>query len=195
MRGIVETSQEVKNPASDTLLSLFGFYYLDKSAVSLFADVQPQADVIFIRLADPSQVTEISRALRQQFPFAATTTTEDLRQNYTQLSDTINKLVTVMGLLSLLIGSIGIINTMQVIVRRRTVEVAVLKTLGLQGESDHAPVPDRGGADGHLRQPDRNCPGLGADLRDSRRGGARARDQFALCPVAVRRRSPALWWA
>ena len=37
-----------------------------------------------------------------------------------------------MGLLSLLIGSIGIINTMQVIVRRRTVEVAVLKTLGLQ---------------------------------------------------------------
>ncbi len=133
LRGIVETSQEVKNPVSDTLLSLFGFYYLDKSAITLFADVQPQADVIFIQLADPSQVTEISRALRQQFPFAATTTTEDLRQSYTQLSDTINKLVTVMGLLSLLIGSIGIINTMQVIVRRRTVEVAVLKTLGLQG--------------------------------------------------------------
>jgi putative ABC transport system permease protein len=32
----------------------------------------------------------------------------------------------------MLIGSIGIVNTMQVIVRRRTVEVAVLKTLGLQ---------------------------------------------------------------
>ena len=133
LRGIVETAQEVKNPASDTLLSLFGFYYLDKSAIALFADIPPQADVIFIRLTDPSKVTEIARALRQQFPFAATTTTEDLRQTYTQLSDTINKLVTVMGLLSLLIGSIGIINTMQVIVRRRTVEVAVLKTLGLQG--------------------------------------------------------------
>ncbi|MEO8391613.1 MAG: FtsX-like permease family protein, partial [Chloroflexota bacterium] len=133
LRGIVETSQEVKNPASDTLLSLFGFYYLDKSAITLFTDVQAQADLIFVQLADASKVAEITQALKQQFPFAATTTTEDLRQNYTQLSDAINKLVTVMGLLSMLIGSIGIINTMQVIVRRRTVEVAVLKTLGLQG--------------------------------------------------------------
>jgi len=32
----------------------------------------------------------------------------------------------------MLIGSIGIINTMQVVVRRRTLEVAVLKTIGLQ---------------------------------------------------------------
>ncbi|MEO8394451.1 MAG: FtsX-like permease family protein, partial [Chloroflexota bacterium] len=133
LRGIVETAQEVKNPASDTLLSLFGFYYLDKSAITLFENVQSQADAIFIQLADASKVAEITQALKQQFPFATTTTTEDLRQNYTQLSDAINKLVTVMGLLSMLIGSIGIINTMQVIVRRRTVEVAVLKTLGLQG--------------------------------------------------------------
>ncbi len=132
VRGVVETSQEIKNPTSDALLALFGFYYLDTSAVSLFPNAKPQAEIVFVKLADPSKVAVISAALLQQFPFVTTTTTDDLRQSYTQLSDSINQLVTVMGLLSMLIGSIGIINTMQVIVRRRTVEVAVLKTLGLQ---------------------------------------------------------------
>ena len=37
-----------------------------------------------------------------------------------------------MGLSSLLIGGIGIVNTMLVVVSRRTVEIAVLKTLGLK---------------------------------------------------------------
>lgn len=132
VRGIVEPGQEVKNPASDMMLSLFGFYYLSTGATALFPDVQPQADQIFIKLTDPAQVVEINDSLSQQFPFIVTTTTEDLREGYTELSESINELVSVMGLLSMLIGSIGIINTMQVIVRRRTVEVAVLKTLGLQ---------------------------------------------------------------
>ena len=43
-------------------------------------------------------------------------------------------MVTVMGLVSLLIGGIGIVNTMLVIVSRRTTEIAVLKTIGLEGE-------------------------------------------------------------
>ncbi len=132
VRGIVETSQEAKDPASGMLVALFGFYYLDESAVSFFPDTSIQADLVYVKLADPSRVGEINSALESQFPFIITTTTDDLRANYTQVSDNINQLVTVMGLLSLLIGSIGIVNTMQVIVRRRTVEVAVLKTLGLQ---------------------------------------------------------------
>ncbi|MBK9123995.1 MAG: FtsX-like permease family protein [Chloroflexi bacterium] len=132
VRGVVDTGQEIKNPASDMLISLFGFYYLDQSAIELFEDVPAQADLAFIKLSDPSAVVDIDSALQAEFPFVQTTTTEDLRENYTLLSDNINTLVTVMGLLSMLIGSIGIVNTMQVIVRRRTVEVAVLKTLGLQ---------------------------------------------------------------
>lgn len=132
VRGIVDTGQEVRNPASDMFVSLFGFYYIDKDATSLFSNVVPQADMVFIKLADPSRVSAVDEGLNAAFPWIITTNTEDLRESYTALSENINQLVTVMGLLSLLIGSIGIINTMQVIVRRRTVEVAVLKTLGLQ---------------------------------------------------------------
>ncbi|MEQ8676415.1 MAG: FtsX-like permease family protein [Aggregatilineales bacterium] len=132
--GIVNTDVEVTNPLEGFFNSQFGFYYLDVSAVSLFTDVTPRANTIFLRIenATPELVNEINSGLQENFPFVQTTTTEDLRENYTQLSDAISDLVTVMGLVSMLIGSIGIINTMQVIVRRRTVEVAVLKTIGLQ---------------------------------------------------------------
>jgi putative ABC transport system permease protein len=132
VRGMVVADSEVKDPASDALNALFGFYYLDHSAMPYFEGVAVGADRIYLRLAEGLDVLEVNAALQAAFPFFITKTTEDLRENYTELADNIDQLVSVMGLVSLLIGSIGIINTMQVIVRRRTVEIAVLKTLGLQ---------------------------------------------------------------
>ncbi len=133
VRGIVDTSQEVKDPASGMLVALFGFYYLDTDAVSLFADVQPQADLIYVKLSDPSAVDRDQRRARHGVSLRDYDhDRRPARELHRALPKNIDQLVTVMGLLSMLIGSIGIINTMQVIVRRRTVEVAVLKTLGLQ---------------------------------------------------------------
>lgn len=132
VRGVVLTEAEVTDPSVGFLIALGGFYYLPLDAVALFDDLTPKTDSIYVRLNDPSQVDTISAALTQQFPYFSTTTTTDLREQNEQLSTNINQLVTIMGLVSLLIGSIGIVNTMQVIVQRRTVEIAVLKTLGLQ---------------------------------------------------------------
>ncbi len=134
VRGIVETAVEVKNPGADFFNSLFGFYYLDLSAIEEFEDVETQTSTVFVQIDDaaPDVVNEVNTRLNEAFPYFEATTTEELRQDYTDLSAAIDDLVTIMGLVSMLIGSIGIINTMQVIVRRRTVEVAVLKTIGLQ---------------------------------------------------------------
>ncbi|MBL8162853.1 MAG: ABC transporter permease [Anaerolineae bacterium] len=131
VRGIVATETEVSDPFTGIFASQFGFYYL---ALDSFTDfgLQPRSDMVYIKLADPTRVTEISRAFEQAFPYLNLTTTEDLRETNQRISDQVNQLVTIMGLVSLLLGSIGIINTMQVIVQRRTVEIAVLKTLGLQ---------------------------------------------------------------
>jgi ABC-type antimicrobial peptide transport system permease subunit len=85
-----------------------------------------------VRLPEGTDVVAVEKALAEAFGFVRSTTTEDLRRIYTQVSDNVNRLVTVMGLIALLLGSIGIINTMQVIVRRRVLEIAVLKTVGLQ---------------------------------------------------------------
>lgn len=60
-------------------------------------------------------------------------TVPELEEDSNETASVIEDLILVMGLSSLLIGGIGIINTMLVVVSRRTVEVAVLKTLGLKG--------------------------------------------------------------
>ncbi|MEO8611028.1 MAG: FtsX-like permease family protein [Chloroflexota bacterium] len=132
VRGLVPTESEVTDPGSGLFMAIFGFYYLDRDAIQYFDGLTPQTDKLYLKLSDPAQTPAINRAFKQAFPFFTTTTVDDLKVGNQELSDRINQVVTVVGLVSLLLGSIGIINTMQVIVRRRTVEIAVLKTIGLQ---------------------------------------------------------------
>ncbi|HEX2622174.1 MAG TPA: ABC transporter permease, partial [Phototrophicaceae bacterium] len=123
LRGIVPTHAEVTDPGSGLLTALFGFYYLNRAAIQYFPDVAPQTNKLYLKVTDATRVTEINAAFLKQYPYFSTTTVDTLRVDNQKLSDQINQLVTVVGLVSLLLGSIGIINTMQVIVRRRTVEV------------------------------------------------------------------------
>ena len=133
VRGVVATEAEVLDPLSDIFIAIFGFYYLDNSALALFDSAEPIIDEIYLRLADPAKLDAVNDALLAAFPYFDTTTTSDIATQNEDIVDTLNDLVTVMGMISLLIGSIGVINTMQVVVRRRMQEIAVLKTLGLQG--------------------------------------------------------------
>ncbi|MEW6577797.1 MAG: FtsX-like permease family protein [Chloroflexota bacterium] len=133
LRGIVSTAEEAgfENFSGN----LIGYYYLDVSAVSLFdGAITPGADTIYVRLDDPSRVEEATRAVQQRFGYLEATSTVDLEEMNKDVAEAINQLVVIMGLVSLLIGGIGIVNTMLVIVSRRTTEVAVLKTIGLEAE-------------------------------------------------------------
>jgi putative ABC transport system permease protein len=135
LRGIVPADSEAGFSGSGMglLAGLFGFYYLDVSATPLFEGVVPgQAAELYVRLADPSQVDQVQTRLDRQLPAVDTASTTDLADQNSILSERIDDMVVVMGLVSLLIGGIGIVNTMLVIVGRRTTEVAVLKTLGLE---------------------------------------------------------------
>lgn len=132
VRGIVPTSGE--SAMESPLNALFGYYYLNVDAIDLFSDIPAGGDILYIRLEDPSRVEEINAAFEKRFPYLDTTTTNDLEELNSQISDILGQTVIIMGLISLLIGGIGIVNTMLVIVRRRTIEIAVLKTIGLEGE-------------------------------------------------------------
>lgn len=134
VRGIVADEAEVRNPQQDFLAALYGFYMVDMRSRERFGDNPIQATTVFVQFAPGSDVTALKDALRAALPYTQSTSVEDLRRIYSAVSENVTQLVTVMGLISLLLGSIGIVNTMQVIVRRRTREVAVLKTLGLQPE-------------------------------------------------------------
>jgi putative ABC transport system permease protein len=132
LRGIVSTDTEAG--FENMMGALFGYYYIDLSTVDLFSDIKPGADWVYIKLADPIQVDAAAEAFDRRFPYLDTTTTADLEKQNSDISKYITQMVMVMGLVSLLIGGIGIVNTMLVIVSRRTTEIAVLKTIGLEGE-------------------------------------------------------------
>lgn len=130
--GIVRVEEEITGFFSNPFIGLFGFYYLDEGATEFFEETTPLIEQVFIRIDDPTLVQDVDDLVREQFSYVQTTSTEDILEQNELIADNLETLVTAMGLLSLLIGSIGIVNTMQVIVRRRTVEIAVLKTIGLQ---------------------------------------------------------------
>ncbi len=132
LRGIVPTAAE--GGFENVIGALLGYYYLDVSAVPLFTDLKPGASTIYIRLPDADQADQTASRLRVAFPYVNPITTTQVREQNSQIADAVNELVVVMGLVSLLIGGIGIVNTMLVVVSRRTTEIAVLKTVGLEGE-------------------------------------------------------------
>jgi putative ABC transport system permease protein len=70
------------------------------------------------------------KSITNALPLATVTTTQDaLQQNKDQVQQ-IRYFLQIVGLLALLIGGVGIINTMQVLLRRRQTEIAMLKTAG-----------------------------------------------------------------
>ena len=131
LTGIVLTEKEAG--FDNFFAGIFGFYYVDKSAMSLFG-IEDRVERVYMAIENPTDalITEVTDKLNEQYPFLEFTTTIDIAERNQFVADLLDQLLTVMGLVSLLLGSIGIVNTMQVVVRRRTLEVAVLKTLGLQ---------------------------------------------------------------
>jgi putative ABC transport system permease protein len=77
-----------------------------------------------------SNVNTVKAQLGQQFPSARVITANDLLQQRQGQVDQIRLFLRIVGLLALFIGGIGIINTIQVLLRRRQVEIAMLKTTG-----------------------------------------------------------------
>ena len=77
-----------------------------------------------------SNLATVRTQLSQQFPSARVITATDLLKQRQSQVDQIRLFLRIVGLLALFIGGIGIINTMQVLLRRRQIEIAMLKTTG-----------------------------------------------------------------
>ncbi|HKV86327.1 MAG TPA: FtsX-like permease family protein [Ktedonobacterales bacterium] len=74
--------------------------------------------------------TALERDLRARFPLAATRTSQELASTAQAQAKMIRYFLQIVALLALLIGGVGILNTMQVALRRRRTEIATLKTTG-----------------------------------------------------------------
>ena len=133
VRGIVSTAEE--SSVSNFLNAFFGFAYFDleNAAQVINEDISPnRIGVLFPQNVDPEGMEKYILEVKEIAPDARINTTFDLLDRYRDISQYLSDFVVVMGLGALLIGGVGIMNTMLVLVRRRTSEIAAVKTFGLQ---------------------------------------------------------------
>ena len=101
---------------------------------SYFATVAPNTAKLFstvdITTTDQQHTDKAVQSINAQFPLANTQTAADALKSQQGLVDNIKKFLEIAGLLALLIGGVGIVNTMQVLLSRRKIEIAMLKTTG-----------------------------------------------------------------
>ncbi len=129
VRGIVSASEEasITNPFA----AFFGFAYLDEAQAEKL-QISTQPNTISLTLPPGTDITAAANQLHGIIPGSYSTVPDMLAAN-TRISDILGRFIVVMGLGALLIGGVGIINTMLVMVGRRTEEIAALKTFGLKG--------------------------------------------------------------
>src|SRR2546429_1913836 len=87
-------------------------------------------DTVDVATADKAHTDQAATAISNQFPIANVTTADQALKNNQAQVDFIKKFLEIAGLLALLIGGVGIINAMQVLLSRRRIEIAMLKTTG-----------------------------------------------------------------
>jgi putative ABC transport system permease protein len=80
--------------------------------------------------ADAQKINDAVKKIQQQFPVAGTQTAADALKQQQASIDNVRSFLSIAGLLALLIGGVGIVNTMQVLLSRRKTEIAMLKTTG-----------------------------------------------------------------
>ncbi len=132
--GIVATDAEAS--VNNLAAAFFGFAYINFSQASTL-QTSAQPNKISITLPDgasPEDIEQTGGAVADRVSWVRTihTTPQLLRRN-AELADMVGRFIVVLGLGALLIGGVGIVNTMLVTVGRRTMEIAALKTCGLKG--------------------------------------------------------------
>ncbi len=134
VRGIVSVAEE--SSVTNFLNAFFGFAYFDlaKAQAVINDEFAPnRIGVLLPDAADDARLTALQAEIEALVPGVRTTVVSDFLQRYEVVSQYLSDFVVVMGLGALLIGGVGIMNTMLVLVRRRTNEIAAVKTFGLRG--------------------------------------------------------------
>lgn len=135
--GIVPTEHEAG--FRNIFAAFFGFAYFDlDSRATLSLDQAPNGVSLTLPESLAPVTAEQGAALEQELrgvlsrPGRYFMTVPRLREQNQTIADLTGQFIVVIGLGAMLIGGIGIVNTMLVMVRRRTEEIAALKTFGLK---------------------------------------------------------------
>lgn len=88
--------------------------------------------VVYATTPDAASAEQAKNEATARFTGADVQTADGLLKQLKDNIEQLNRFLIIVGLLALLIGGVGIVNTMQVLLARRRVEIAMLKTAGYQ---------------------------------------------------------------
>ena len=92
---------------------------------------QPESyGLVVMTTATNAQAAQAAKALQTDFPTATVQTVQQALNANVQAASQVTQYLEIIGLLALAIGGIGIVNTLQVMLSRRRVEIAMLKATG-----------------------------------------------------------------
>jgi putative ABC transport system permease protein len=122
---------------------------------AIYADVPGHTD---------ANAASAEKLIQDQFPLASIQTTKQALAGNAQQVQQVEYFLQLVGLLALLIGGVGIVNTMQVLLRRRRIEIAMLKTAGYQRHDLYALFGTEAGLIGLVGGLVGTAAGVGASL-------------------------------
>ncbi len=104
------------------------------SNASLDSSVSRSAPVdygeVYLTTRNSGQASKVAADLSRELPLATVSTVQQALNSDRKADQQLTQFLAVAGLAALLIGGIGIVNTMQVSLSRRRLEIAMLKTTG-----------------------------------------------------------------
>src|SRR6266571_178023 len=121
LAGVVANSGVFAQSTSLVLISVHDYQASAPSA---------SYSAVYVTTANQAHTDAAVKAINNQFPLVSTQTVADALKAQQSSIDSISKFLEIAGLLALLIGGVGIVNTMQVLLSRRKTEIAMLKTTG-----------------------------------------------------------------
>ncbi len=87
-------------------------------------------NIVNVTTINSALASQVETDVKNHFALVSVTTADEALQQNQQQVDYLRKFLQIVGLMALLIGGVGIVNTMQVMLRRRSTEIAMLKTTG-----------------------------------------------------------------
>jgi len=87
---------------------------------------------LYLTTPDGARTGQATAAIKARYPLATVETVADALKARQEETTQVHQLLQVIGILALLIGGFGVVNTMNVLLARRRTEIAMLKTAGYQ---------------------------------------------------------------